>query len=62
VYSFELPADVEDSNRGVPVVKLLKSHNVSRRSIDQIGFLPVTNQLVILTGMSSALCFSCADY
>jgi len=31
-------------------VKLLKSHNVSRRSIDQLGFLPATNQLVILTG------------
>ena len=31
-------------------MKLLKSHNVSRRSIDQLGFLPATNQLVILTG------------
>jgi hypothetical protein len=50
VYSFELPMNVEDADSGVPVVKLTKSHNVSRRSIDQIGFLPATNQLVVLTG------------
>lgn len=62
MYSFELPEDVEEVDRGLPLVKLLKSHNVSRRSIDQIGFLPATNQLVILTGKSSALCFTRADH
>lgn len=50
MYSFELPTDTSESERGIPVVKLLKSHNVSRRCIDQIGYLPATNQLVILTG------------
>jgi hypothetical protein len=42
--------DLNESERGIPAVKLLKTHNVSRRAIDQIGFLPETNQLVILTG------------
>lgn len=52
VYSYEAAttADQADRPRGVPVVKLLKSHNLSRRSIDQIGVLAETNQLVVLAG------------
>lgn len=51
VYSFALSTSDEESDRkGLPDVKLLKTHNLSRRSIDQIGVLPETNQLVILAG------------
>jgi hypothetical protein len=51
VYSFEISESENDEDvRGIPTVKLLKSYNLSRRSIDQIGILPETNQLVILAG------------
>jgi hypothetical protein len=51
VHSFALStSDEESDSKGLPDVKLLKTHNLSRRSIDQIGVLPETNQLVILAG------------
>jgi hypothetical protein len=51
VYSFEISESENDEDvTGIPTVKLLKSYNLSRRSIDQIGILPETNQLVILAG------------
>lgn len=55
VYSYEISTNTPSTSEspGVPEVKLLKTHNLSRRSIDQLGVLPETNQLLVLAGQST---------
>ncbi|WVQ78836.1 hypothetical protein IAT38_000927 [Cryptococcus sp. DSM 104549] len=65
VYSYELgnsdtntegdeaPKDVQDDTQ--PVVKLLNTHTLSRRQIDQLGVLSESNQLVVLADSTVTL-------
>ena len=46
VYSFLLSEDSE----GLPKVTWIKTHNLSRRQIDQIGVLPHSGHLLIISG------------
>lgn len=48
VYSFEIPN--ESGSHVVPIVKLLKTHTLSKRAIDQIGVLEELQQVIVLSG------------
>ena len=45
VYSFDSSGD-----DGLPGVKLLKTHAISKKAIEQIGILGQSNQIAILSG------------
>lgn len=48
VYSFEIPN--ESGSSVVPIVKLLKTYVIGKRSIDQIGVLGESQKLAVLCG------------
>ena len=49
IYSFH-PVSSGDRGDGVPVVKLLKSHPLAKKAIDQVGVLGGSDQLAVLSG------------
>ena len=49
MYSFDR-SSASDHASGVPGLKLLKTHNVGKKPLDQIGVLAESDQLAILSG------------
>lgn len=49
IYSFDSAVGRGEGD-GVPAVKLLMTHSLAKKAIDQIGVLSESNQLVVLAG------------
>lgn len=52
IYAFDGSLDASPSTRDLPAPKLLKTHSVYKRPIDQIGVLEQSQQIALLSGRS----------